>query len=87
MTGAAIFNQYYVVAANLGYTLKAPMGGYSGIYSPEGDLVAQVGGTDSGCISAVIDLDHVRLWREKEMIYPYRRPDLYKVVTASASDE
>jgi predicted amidohydrolase len=63
------------------------MGGYSGIYSPEGDLVVQVGDTDSGYISAVIDLDHVRLWREKEMINPYRRPDLYQVIAAPAGGE
>jgi hypothetical protein len=26
----------------------------------------------------------VRLWREKEMIGPYRRPDLYEAITAPA---
>jgi predicted amidohydrolase len=82
MTGAAIFNQYYVIAANLGHTLKAPMGGHSGIYSPEGDLVAQIKGTDFGYVSAHVDLGHVRLWREKEMIAPYRKPELYKAITA-----
>ncbi|MCK4559267.1 MAG: carbon-nitrogen hydrolase family protein [Calditrichia bacterium] len=81
MIGAAIFNQYYVIAANLGYTLKAPMGGYSGIYSPEGDLIEQIKGTNFGYISANIDLNHVKLWREKEMINPYRKPQLYKSIT------
>jgi predicted amidohydrolase len=82
MTGAAIFNQYYVVASNLGYAPEAPMGGYSGIYSPEGDLIAQVKGTDLGTISANINLDHVKRWREKEMINPYRQPHLYGAITA-----
>jgi predicted amidohydrolase len=82
MIGAAIFNQYYVIAANLGYTLQAPMGGYSGIYSPEGDLVAQIEGTDFGYISVDIDLGHVRLWREKEVINRYRKPHLYGAITA-----
>ena len=81
MIGAAIFNQYYVIAANLGYTLEAPMSGYSGIYSPEGDLIAQIRGTDCGNISARIDLNQVKLWREKEMIYPYRKPNLYGTLT------
>jgi predicted amidohydrolase len=87
MIGAAIFNQYYVIAANLGHTLKAPMGGYSGIYSPEGDLVAQIKGTDFGYISANIDSSLVKLWREKEMINPYRRPHLYGAITAPVDDE
>jgi len=81
MTGAAIFNQYYVIAANLGYTLEAPMSGYSGIYNPEGDLVTQIKGTDFGSISAKVDLNQVRLWREKEKIGPYRKPFLYEALT------
>jgi predicted amidohydrolase len=87
MIGAAIFNQYYVIAANLGHTLKAPMGGYSGIYSPEGDLIAQIKGTDFGYISANIDVGHVKLWREKEMINPYRKPHLYGAITAPVDDK
>jgi predicted amidohydrolase len=83
MTGAAIFNQYYVIAANLGYTLQAPMGGHSGIYSPEGDRLAQIPGTEFGTISARIDLDRVKLWREQERIDPYRKPHLYEAITAS----
>jgi predicted amidohydrolase len=81
MIGAAIFNQYYVIAANLGYTLKSPMSGYSGIYSPEGDLITQIESTDYGYISANIDRNLVKLWRVKELINPYRRPDLYKELT------
>jgi predicted amidohydrolase len=84
MIGAAIFNQCYVIAANLGCTLKAQMSGYSGIYSPEGDLINQIKGTEFGYISANIDLGHVKLWREKEMINPYRKPHLYKMLTAPA---
>jgi predicted amidohydrolase len=82
MIGAAIFNQYYVIASNLGHAPQAPMGGYSGIYSPEGDLVAQIEGRDFSAISASIDLDEVKRWREKEMIDPYREPHLYQVITA-----
>lgn len=87
MIGAAIFNQTYVIAANLGHTRQAPMGGYSGIYSPEGDLVTQIKGADFGTISTNINLTHVRLWREKEMITPYRKPHLYQVITASVDDK
>jgi len=82
MTGAAIYNQYYVIAANLGYTLQAPMGGHSGIYSPEGDRIAYLAGTDFGTRSAQIDLGQVKLWREQERIDPYRKPHLYQAITA-----
>jgi predicted amidohydrolase len=71
-----------VIAANLGYTLQAPMGGHSGIYSPEGDRIAHLPGTDFGHISAPIDLAQVRLWREEEKIDPYRKPHLYRAITA-----
>ena len=87
MIGAAIFNQYDVIAANLGHTLQAPMGGYSGIYSPEGDLVTQIKGTEFRTISANIDPSCVRQWREKEMIAPYRRLDLYGAITDPVADE
>ena len=81
MIGAAIFNQYYVIAANLGYAREAPMSGYSGIYSPEGDLIAQIENTEYGSISAKINLNQVKLWREKEKINPYRKPHLYETLT------
>jgi omega-amidase len=81
MIGAAIFNQYYVIAAHLGYTLEAPMSGYSGIYSPEGDLITQIKDTDFGYISTIIDLNQVKRWREKEKINPYRKPGLYVALT------
>ncbi len=82
MIGAAILNQYFVIGAHLGHTPEAPMGGYSGIYSPEGDLIAQIEGTDFGCITADVDLGHVKRWREEEIIYPHRRPRLYRPLTA-----
>ncbi|MGC9358055.1 MAG: carbon-nitrogen hydrolase family protein [Anaerolineae bacterium] len=81
MIGAAIFNQYYVIAANLGYTPEAPMGGYSGIYSPEGDLIAQIESAAYGSISASVDLSWVKQWREQEKIIPYRKPHLYGALT------
>lgn len=77
MIGAAIFNQFYVVAANLGYNPDAPMGGYSGVYSPRGNLLGQIEGMGFGYLSAQIDLGKVRAWREEERIDPYRKPWLY----------
>jgi predicted amidohydrolase len=82
MIGAAIFNQYYVIAANLGHAPEAQMGGHSGIYSPEGDLIARIEGADFGCMTTSIDLGDVRRWREREIIYPHRKPDLYRSITA-----
>lgn len=87
MIGAAVFNQTYVVAANLGHSLGAPMGGHSGIYGPQGDAIAHIEGTDSGTISARIDLARVRQWRKEEMVNPYRRPHLYRALTASVPGE
>jgi predicted amidohydrolase len=81
MIGAAIFNQYYVLAAHLGHSDGAPMGGHSAIYSPEGDRIAHIDGADYGYISAEIDLRQVTAWREKEMISPYRKPHLYQPIT------
>jgi len=81
MTGAAMFNQYYVISANQGYSLKAKMGGYSGIYGPDGDLLAMVENTKTGWTTAVIDLDLVRKWKKEEVIDKYRRPELYKIIT------
>jgi predicted amidohydrolase len=85
MIGAAIFNQFYVVAANLGHALPAPMGGYSGIYSPQGDLLAQIEGTGFGHLTAEIDRHKVRAWREAERVGPYRRPHLYDRLTTRGS--
>lgn len=80
MTGAAMFNQYYVVSANQGYSLLSKMGGYSGIYSPDGDLLAMVDNTKYGYITAEIDLDLQKKWREEEVIYKYRIPGLYDIL-------
>jgi predicted amidohydrolase len=87
MIGAAIFNQVYVVAAQLGHSRQAPMGGYSGIYGPEGDLIKQINHDDYGWISAEIDLEYLRRWREEEIIPPYRKPSLYGAITAPLKDE
>ncbi len=76
-----------MIGAHLGYSPEAPMGGYSGIYSPEGDLLAQIKGTGSGYISAHIDLNRVKRWREEEQIYPYRKPPLYESLTAALTDD
>jgi predicted amidohydrolase len=82
MIGAAVFSQYYVIAANLGYAPDAPMGGHSGIYGPEGDVVARIDGTGFADVSAKVDLRRVRHWREKERVNPYRQPHLYEALTA-----
>jgi predicted amidohydrolase len=87
MIGAAIFSQYYVIAAHLGHTPAAPMGGHSAVYGPEGDLIIQIAGTGFGYISAKIEPDSVRRWREKEIIGPYRRPQLYGAITAPSDRE
>jgi len=86
MIGAAIFNQYYVVAANVGHSPETPMGGHSGVYGPKGDLIAQIEGAHAGCLCAEVDLDQVRRWRHKEIIYPHRRPYLYRQIAAPVDD-
>ncbi len=80
LTGAAIFNQYYVLSANLGFTEKCKMGGHCAILDPKANLIELTDNDSFGYISANVDLSIVRSWKKEEVINPMRRPELYKEI-------
>lgn len=81
LAGAAIANQYYVLAAHLGHCPDVPMGGHSAIFGPEGQMLAEVEHDASGAASAPIDHAALQAWREREKAAPHRRPEIYGALT------
>jgi predicted amidohydrolase len=74
LAGAAIYNQIFVVYANR----PGPyFSGHSAIFNPEGDKLLSTGSRQT-ITEATIDLNEVQRWRDKEKIYPNRRPLLYR---------
>lgn len=76
MSGAAIYNQVFVVYANRPGDFFA---GHSAIFDPRGEVVASVG-PEAAIIEHAIDLDEVARWREDEAVYANRRPLLYREI-------
>ena len=76
LQGAAIDNQVFVIYAN---RPGEYFSGYSAVLDPRGDTVAQAG-EDETVIRAEIDLDEIGRWRDEEIIYPNRRPLLYREI-------
>jgi len=64
--GAAIFNQYYILSANLGYSNNCHMGGYSAILNPKADSLTLLLNDKFGYISAEINLEEEKEWRTIE---------------------
>lgn len=79
MQGAAVFNQYFVVYVNRPGPVFA---GGSAVYGPHGEELLALGGGEE-VVSVEIDLDMVESWREEEIIFPNRRPLLYRRVAGS----
>ncbi|MBN1840766.1 MAG: carbon-nitrogen hydrolase family protein [Deltaproteobacteria bacterium] len=76
LSGAAIFNEVFVIYANR----PGPFfSGHSGILSPRGETVGKAGRKET-ILEAEIDLAEIDKWREQEPIFPYRRPLLYREV-------
>jgi predicted amidohydrolase len=76
LSGAALFNQTYVLYANR----PGPFfSGYSGVFDPKGNILCK-GGRKETILEAEIDLAELNRWRHEELIYPYRRPLLYREV-------
>ncbi|MCB2225393.1 MAG: carbon-nitrogen hydrolase family protein [Desulfarculaceae bacterium] len=78
MRGAAAFNQYFVVYANRPGPVFA---GGSAAYDPHGDELLSLGGGEE-ITSLEIDLDQAEAWREEELLFPNRRPLLYRRVAS-----
>lgn len=77
MQGAAVFNQYHVVYVNRPGPVFA---GGSALYDPHGDELLALGGGEE-VVSVDIDREAVDSWREEEVIYPNRRPLLYRRIS------
>lgn len=74
--GAAINNQVFVVYANR----PGPFfSGYSAVFDPTGEPFIKAGAKEK-ILEADIDIRKVRKWRNREQIYPYRRPVLYREI-------
>jgi predicted amidohydrolase len=70
MIGAAIFNQYYVIAANLAASEERDMGGHSAVYSPKGEVCALLEHNRPGIVH----------WPTGRAVHPYFCPgDLDRV--------
>ena len=82
MIGHAVSNVVPVVAANrVGNEEGQVFYGSSFIASHRGDKIAEMGRTDSGLITATLDLDDVRAARAAFGFFRDRRPELYGILT------
>lgn len=79
MSAAALNNQVFVVYANR----PGPVfSGESAVFDPRGETLAGLG-PDEGTLRVRLDREQVARWREQEPLWPHRRPQLYRPVTAS----
>ena len=82
MQGAAAFNQYHVIFANR----PGPyFSGGSAVYDARGNELASLG-MDEEIKEVQIDLGAADEWREEEVIFPNRRPLLYRRVAGRKKD-
>jgi predicted amidohydrolase len=76
LSGAAIFNEVFVIYANR----PGPVfSGHSGVFDPRGETISKAGLRET-ILEAEIDLTAVGRWQEQEPIFPYRRPVLYREI-------
>jgi predicted amidohydrolase len=76
LSGAAIFNEVFVIYANR----PGPVfSGHSGVFDPRGETISKAGLRET-ILEADIDLTEVGRWQEQEPIFPYRRPLLYREI-------
>jgi len=81
MVGHAVSNVVPVVASNrIGTEGDQTFYGHSFIASHRGDLVAELGRTDTGVILADLDLEEIRRNRASFGFFRDRRPDLYGIL-------
>lgn len=74
--GAAIYNQVFVLYANR----PGPFfSGHSAVFDPMGETVIKAGSKET-ILEADIDIKKARRWKNEEMIYPNRRPLLYREI-------
>jgi len=81
MIGHAVSNVVPVVASNrIGLEGDQTFYGHSFIANHRGDKVAELGRTDTGVITADLDLDEIRRNRASFGFFRDRRPDLYGII-------
>ena len=81
MVGHAVSNVVPVVASNrIGTEGDQTFYGHSFIASHRGELVAELGRTDTGVILADLDLEEIRRNRASFGFFRDRRPDLYGIL-------
>ncbi len=82
MIGHAVSNVVPVVAANrIGTEGDQRFYGHSFICDERGDILAEFGATETGVITADLDLDQARRHRAAFGFFRDRRPDLYGRIT------
>ncbi len=76
LSGAAIFNEVFVIYANR----PGPVfSGHSGVFDPRGETISKAGLRET-ILEAEIDLTEVGRWQQQEPIFPRRRPVLYREI-------
>ena len=81
MVGHAVSNVVPIVASNrIGTEGDQTFYGHSFIASHRGELVAELGRTDTGVIVADLDLEEIRRNRASFGFFRDRRPDLYGIL-------
>lgn len=78
MQGAATFNQYFVVYVNR----PGPVfSGGSAVYDPHGEQLLSLGGGEE-VVSVQINPQAADQWRQEEVLFPNRRPLLYRRIAS-----
>jgi len=78
LSGAAVFNQVFVVYANR----PGPyFSGHSAVYGPRGEELAALGSQEA-LLHTEIDLEDLSRWRKEEPLYGFRRPLLYRAISS-----
>ena len=82
MIGHAVSNVVPVVAANrIGTECGQTFYGHSFICDERGDILAEFGATETGVITATLDLDQAKRHRAAFGFFRDRRPELYGRLT------
>lgn len=77
----ALNNQVYVIdSCKSGKKFT----GYGEIFNPYGKKIIK-SGKNKPIITKTIDLDVIKKCRKKEKIFPYRKPELYRIITSKKS--
>jgi len=74
LTGAAFFNQVFVIYVNRPGDIYS---GHSTVIDPRGNVIIDAG-KDENVIECEIDLNDMKKWRQEENLFEHRKPLLYR---------